>query len=291
MIMSSTVSADRLTVGNVELLVVTDAQATLPFTFDQLFPAVALEEWGPYRDRYPAAFASPQHWRVHFGGTLVRSSDRTILVDTGTGPDPIDLLGGVPGALLESIRDHGVSPDEVDTVFLTHAHIDHIGWNTDRDGAPTFPRARYALHRADWEAMRRLEAVMTGIGAPAYVDRTLTPLQTLGVLDLLEGETPLTPEVIAIPTPGHTPGSMSLLISSGGEKAIIPGDVLVTPAQVSEPDWVFGFDSDGAEAVVTRNRLLDRIEAEGMWLASCHFPHPGFGRIIRLEGRRYWQAL
>jgi glyoxylase-like metal-dependent hydrolase (beta-lactamase superfamily II) len=289
--MTTTVLGDRLTVGNVELLVFTDAEATLPFSLDQLFPEVATEHWSTHRERHPAAFAPPNHWRVHFGGTLIRAGGRTILVDTGIGPDPTDVLGGVPGTLPAAIQRAGIGLDEIDTVFLTHAHIDHIGWNTDRAGAPTFPQARYVLNQADWNAKEQLEAVMTGLGAPAYVDRTLTSLQTLGVLDLLDGETPLTPEVVAIPTPGHTPGSMSLLIASDGEKAIIPGDVLVTPAQVSEPDWVFGFDTDGVEAVATRNRLLERIEAEGMTLASCHFPHPGFGRVIRLEGRRVWQAL
>jgi glyoxylase-like metal-dependent hydrolase (beta-lactamase superfamily II) len=289
--MMATVSADSLTVGNVEVLVCTDVEATLPFPLDQVFPGVAAERWAPHRERFPAAFAPPNHWRVHCGGTLVRSGGRTILVDTGMGPDPIEPLGSGPGALPDAIRGHGVAMDEIDTVFLTHAHIDHIGWNSGRNGTPTFPRARYALHRADWDAMHALEAGMTAIGIAPYVGRLLTPLQTLGVLDLLEDETPLTPEVIAIHTPGHTPGSMSLLISSAGEKAIIPGDVLVHPAQVSEPDWVFSFDSDGAQAVATRADLLDRIEAEGMTLASCHFPHPGYGRVIRLEGRRYWQAL
>jgi hypothetical protein len=60
---------------------------------------------------------------------------------------------------------------------------------------------------------------------------------------------------------------------------------------VTEPEWQFGFDSDAAQAVETRKRLLDRIEAEGITMATCHFPHPGFGTVTRLEGRRYWQAL
>lgn len=282
---------DQCKVGNVELLVFTDAEITLPVTLDQAFPGTTAEGWAPYRDRYPAAFAPPFHWRAHTGGTLVRSQGRTILVDTGIGPDPIDLLGGVPGHLLDDIRRHGVALDEIDTVFLTHAHIDHVGWNAAPDGTPHFPRARYLLHQADWDARLALEGVTSSFGAPAYAERLLDSLKARDLLDLLADETPITSEVIAIHTPGHTPGSMSLLISSAGEKAIIPGDVLVHPAQVSEPQWIFGFDADHAAGVQVRQQLLDRIEAEGMTLASCHFPHPGFGTLVRLDGRRYWQAL
>lgn len=283
--------SDSLTIGNVEIRSLTDAEGKFPVTMDHLFPGVPLEAWEPYRQRYPESFATPTNWHVHYGSTLVHSSGQTVLVDTGIGPVPQDLLGGFVGTLPEDMSRRGIRPEEIDIVFITHAHIDHVGWNLTPDGQPTFPNARYLLHEADWQAMRALESAVVGFGAKPYVDRCLAPLESLGKLELLTGERAITAELTALVTPGHTPGSMSLLIASGGEQAIIPGDVLVTPAQVSEPDWVFGFDSDGAQAVATRRALLDRIEAEGMTLASCHFPHPGFGRVVRLEGRRYWQAL
>jgi glyoxylase-like metal-dependent hydrolase (beta-lactamase superfamily II) len=131
---------------------------------------------------------------------------------------------------------------------------------------------------------------MEGV-APGFVQETLTPLEALGVLDLADGERSLTEEITTLHTPGHTPGSMSLLIASGGERAIIVGDAIAHPAQVEHPDWGFSFDFDGETALRTRNQLLDRIEAEGLTMTSCHFPEPGFGRVVRLEGRRYWQAL
>src|SRR5262249_32872269 len=111
------------------------------------------------------------------------------------------------------------------------------------------------------------------------------------VLDLADGERSLTEEVTALHTPGHTPGSMSLLIASGGERAIIVGDAIAHPAQVEHPDWGFAFDFDGETALRTRDQLLDRIEAGGRPFAPCHFPEPGFGRVVRLDGRRIWQAL
>jgi glyoxylase-like metal-dependent hydrolase (beta-lactamase superfamily II) len=125
----------------------------------------------------------------------------------------------------------------------------------------------------------------------AHIPSTVTPLESLGVLDLLAGEKALTDEVTAFLTPGHTPGHMSLLISSEGEKALITGDAMGHVAQVTEPGWCEVFDSDQQLAQRTRENLLDRIEADGMKIAAGHFPAPGFGKIVRLEGKRYWQAL
>ena len=123
-----------------------------------------------------------------------------------------------------------------------------------------------------------------------FWEETLAPLETLGVLELLSGEQALTSEITAIPMPGHTPGSMGLAIVSGGQRALIIGDVTTNPAQVTEPDWVFAFDMDPVRAVQTRKQMIERAEAEHALLIACHFPHPGHGRVIRLEGRRYWQG-
>jgi hypothetical protein len=84
---------------------------------------------------------------------------------------------------------------------------------------------------------------------------------------------------------------MSVLITSGDARAMLLGDVVIHPAQVTEPDWNAMFDMDGDVAGQTRRLMLDRIEAEGMTVAARHFPEPGFGRLVRLEGRRYWQGL
>jgi glyoxylase-like metal-dependent hydrolase (beta-lactamase superfamily II) len=96
--------------------------------------------------------------------------------------------------------------------------------------------------------------------------------------------------VTAIHTPGHTPGSMSMLVASKGERAILVGDAIGHPAQVEHPDRYVVHDMDHPRAEQTRHQLLDRIEAEGLILSANHFPEPGFGRVVRLEGRRFWQA-
>jgi glyoxylase-like metal-dependent hydrolase (beta-lactamase superfamily II) len=89
----------------------------------------------------------------------------------------------------------------------------------------------------------------------------------------------------------HTPGHTSVLIGSGDERALIVSDALLHPAQITEPDWDFFVDMDPPTCHQTHRHMLDRMEAEGMTMVGCHFPEPGFGRIVRLEGRRYWQPL
>jgi glyoxylase-like metal-dependent hydrolase (beta-lactamase superfamily II) len=287
----------RCAVGNVEIVGLTDIEVDSPYPLSQLFPDVPLAAWAPHRQRYPEVFPGPNTWHAHFGGFLLRSQGRTILVDTGMGSAATNpgavatLAGGADGHLLEELQAVGVRPEDVDTVFFTHLHPDHVGWNLSRGGGPvraTFPRARYVTHQADWETFKTPE----GQGHVPYPfwEETLGPLETLGVLELLAGEQALTREITAIPTPGHTPGSMSLTIVSGGQRALIIGDVTTNPAQVTEPDWVFFGDMDPALAVQTRKQMIARAEAEEALLIACHFPHPGHGRLIRLEGRRYWQG-
>ena len=287
----------RFTVGNVEIVSLTDIEVEFPMPLTQLFPHVPLAAWAPHQQRYPEVFPRPDTWRPHFGGFLLRSQGRTILVDTGMGstvtnPGAVAMFtGGADGHLLEELQAVGVRPEDIDIVFLTHLHPDHVGWNLRPGGGPaqaTFPRARYLTHRADWEAFKRPE--VQGHFPFPYWQETLGPLETLGVLELLTGEQALTGEITAIPTPGHTPGSMGLAIVSGGQRALIIGDVTVNPAQVTEPDWVFAFDMDPVQAVQTRQRMLEWAETEEALLIACHFPHPGHGRLVRLEGRRYWQG-
>ncbi|HZO32308.1 MAG TPA: MBL fold metallo-hydrolase [Chloroflexota bacterium] len=287
----------RITVGNVEISHLYDLVADFPLTLDQLYPTVPAEAWEPYRRDYPELFGPGNTWRYHAGCYLIRSQGQTILVDTGVGPSSMGLATwiGTGGALPDRLRAAGVAPEDVETVVFTHLHPDHVGWNLQpEDGRyrPTFPRARYLAHRADWETFHlpEVQQAMEGV-APGYVPQSLTPLEGLGALDLTDGERSMTSEVTAIHTPGHTPGSITLLIASGDQRAILVGDAIAHPAQVEHPDWGFAFDFDGETAQRTRGQLLDRIEAEGLIVSACHFPEPGFGRVVRLEGRRSWRAL
>ena len=211
----------RLTVGNVEILALHDNESALPLSMT--FPAVPAEAWAPYQEQYPEGFSGPENLRIHFECYLLRSPGNTMLVDTGAGtmatnPGTVTAFaGGTDGRLLAELRSAGVEPEDVDTVFLTHLHPDHVGWNLSQGGGtptPTFPRARYVFHQADWEAFRtpRDEEIFR----LTFWQETLGPLENLGVIDFLSRESALTDEITAVPTPGHTPGSMPWLLFRRG---------------------------------------------------------------------------
>jgi glyoxylase-like metal-dependent hydrolase (beta-lactamase superfamily II) len=260
----------KLFVGSVEVLALTDGEGAFPLPLSQLFPAVPAEAWTPFQHRYPELFAGPDTWHNHYGCYVLRSQGRTILVDTGIGSHATNpgmittLAGGVDGRLLTELQSAGVRPEDVDTVFFTHLHPDHVGWNLLREGTTpraTFPRARYVMHQADWDTFQRPE-VQASLPF-AFWEETLGPLANLGVLELITGERALTSEITAIPTPGHTPGHMSLTIVSGSERALILGDVAIHPAQVTENAWGAIFEMDQQLAAQVRQQVLDRAEAEG----------------------------
>jgi glyoxylase-like metal-dependent hydrolase (beta-lactamase superfamily II) len=229
---------------------------------------------------------------VHnYGCFIVHSLGTTILVDTGLG-ERADMPGLMqPPALPDAMADAGFAPGDVDLVLFTHLHFDHSGWNTRDAGgdfALTFPNARYVCQQAEYD-------YWTGPGdkpsnGPDF-ERVLAPLIAADRLELVGGEYAATREVVAVPTPGHTPGHVSFVVGSGTERAYILGDVVNKPVQLTEPDWYPIFDLDPAQATASRRQLLDRAEAEGALLAGGHFPLPSMGHAVRVDGRRTFRYL
>jgi glyoxylase-like metal-dependent hydrolase (beta-lactamase superfamily II) len=275
---------NKISVGNVEILSLSDG--ILEFDLCNFFPTIPQENW----QQYASHLTEEHRVRFNLGSFLVRADGRTILVDTGLGPKPEDAPETPWGTLLEDFAANGVRPEDIDMVVMTHLHRDHVGWNLlSQNGkyVPTFPRARYWMSRKDWEACHQPEAKDRFPNAPTCV----WPLAELGLVEFMDGEQSLTRELSALPTPGHTPGHMSILITSQGERALILGDAAHNPAQVLETDWVSRADMDPEQTKITRRTLMERLEREGTIVAAGHFPAPGFGKIVRLQGRRYWQVL
>lgn len=270
----------KVTVGNVEIIALVDTAMQIPMAF--FFPGRDPADFEPYRSLYPKSFGDGS-LATQCGAYAIRSQGKTILCDTGIGPGPIEMLGGIRGRLLDDMREKGVPPEDVDIVAFTHLHVDHVGHNLDQKGAPNFPNAKYLAPQADWDFFTR------ALDANPQMQQVM-PLKELGKLELISGERALTPEVTTYPTPGHTPGHTSLLISSGGEKAIVTGDLAHHPAQVDRIDWCASFDMDQATTTETRRKVFAQMESDGLIAAFCHFPEP-FGRLTRLEGKRVFQAL
>lgn len=265
-------------VGNATLVALQDSWTQMPVS--AFFSAVEEGEWEPYLELLDAE----RSFTLNFGAWLIRSEGRNILLDTGLGGRPMPYALPEPPALPEVLRASGVTPEEIDTVVLSHLHADHTGWNTvdgDEGTIPLFPNARHIVQQTEWDYWTadddRREA--------ANYDAVLAPLEAAGLLDLVEGEQDVTSEVVTIPTPGHTPGHVSIVVASGGERAYLIADAAHHRVQISEPTWSASADVDAEQASRTRAELFARIEQEGALLASGHFPFPGFGRVVTSDGQ------
>ncbi len=266
---------ERVTVGDIEIIALSDGVSDSPV--NRIFPQVPEAEW----KRYPEAFSKPGTLTINFGCYVLRSAQGSILVDTGNGP-------GRNGTLLDDMKRQGVKVEEVRNVVATHLHGDHYGWNMLEDGKPRFPNATYWVPKKDWEYFGQPEQTK-GWGA-GFLTQVL-PLERAGLLKLVDGETSITPEVKAFPTPGHTPGHTSYGVSSQGQSGIILGDVFIFPFQAQEVDWHCTWDGDFETARKTRRAILTRAEQDNPVVAASHMPAPGLGRFTQREGRRFWQVL
>lgn len=270
----------KITVGNCEIISLTDL--TMQFPWSMMFPNLTAADVDAYHELYPACYGE-RGFKTDAGAYAVRSSGKTVVVDTGLGPGPHAWLGGMNGRLVDDMAEKGVTPESVDIVVHTHLHGDHVGWNLT-GGKPTFPNAIYYAPEAD---MTFFEA---SLASNPQMQQVL-PLREMGKLQTYSGETSITPGLTTVPTPGHTPGHSSVLVNSGGEKAMIMGDVAHHPMQLDRTEWSPAFDVDGVASAATRATVVGRLEDENIIAAFCHFPGEGFGRITRSGNRRVFQAL
>ena len=263
-------------VGRLQLSVLDDGTLRFPARF--FFRNVPEEVWRKELD----ADAEGRILVGHNCG-LVKTEHELIVIDTGYGDDT---HGGRTGHLLEEFARTGHQREQVTRVINTHAHGDHIKRNTIvQDGlrAPTFPRARYHLGRADWEWFNGPAG-----GVHEFEEHVVT-LQQLGVLALVDGEQRIAPDVLLRPTPGHTPSHMSVLLESEGQTAIFLGDVCHLPVHFEHPDWVSTFDTHPDETPRTRAQIFQLAIERDALLVCPHAPSPGLGRLQRTSGGFQWQ--
>jgi glyoxylase-like metal-dependent hydrolase (beta-lactamase superfamily II) len=291
-----TVTSENITLrlGDFEVIRLVDAVMPFPIPAQQAYSTVPTAEWKRIRQQYASSFYTPTVLVGEAGCFLIRRPGQTILVDTGLGANH-SFVGeeGIHGQLLTRLAEAGATPDAVDTIILTHLHPDHVGWNIQQTGdnqRPTFPRARYIAPQADWEMGQRLLA--ENPERAAHVREQVRPLQQWGLLSLISAETTVADGVCLLPTPGHSPGHMSVLVeANGGQGLLLAGDAFFHPLQVGGPAHAFAGDTNAELAYNSRTRLLERIEAADLILTAAHFPAPGFGHVRQDEGGRYWQPV
>ncbi len=213
---------------------------------------------------------------------IVESAGKRIMVDTCVGNDkdrPTPLFDKLQTTFMDDFVAAGFDVDSIDVVVCTHLHVDHVGWNTTLvDGAwvPTFPSAEYLFGRVEYEHWKAADE--TAIYGDVMGD-SVSPIVDAGLAVLVASDHELTSEVRLEPTPGHTPGHHSIRITSGGETAVITGDMVHHPIQFPMVDLTSDADTDSAAAVATRRSSFARWEAEGALVIGTHFAGPGAGRL------------
>ena len=213
---------------------------------------------------------------------VVESLGQTIVVDTCIGNDKSRTYpkwNNMQGDFLQRFSAAGFSTQQVDTVLCTHMHVDHVGWNTRwQDGAwlPTFPRAEYLFAEDEWQYWREQSQEYGPV-----IEDSVQPIFDSGQAVLVSQQHRLNEEIFLLPTPGHTPGHVSVHIQSKGEAAIITGDMLHHPCQIVHPDWSTTADTDQSMAAATRTAFLRQYSDQPVLVIGTHFAAPTAGHIIR----------
>ena len=266
-------------VGDVELTPLLDAIGVLG-ELDELYPEADTDEWEPYRALYPSLFAG-SGWVLRCTAYLLRSGTSTLLVDTGVGPPGAWEWGAEKESMLPDLLEAlDVKRDDVETVFLTHLHVDHIGWNTDASGAALFPHARYLVHTDALEfALSRRER--------PDIARCVLPLADR--FEPVEDGAEIAEGMTAFAAAGHYAGHMGLRLRSAGDDAILLGDSAVHPAQLDRPDLVYDSDADPRTCAETRRALLPELLDREVLAICGHYPGSGIGRVVTRDGHVVWE--
>jgi glyoxylase-like metal-dependent hydrolase (beta-lactamase superfamily II) len=213
---------------------------------------------------------------------VVETPTRRIVVDTGLGNDKqgrnVPTWNNRQGPFLQTLREAGFAPDSIDTVLCTHLHVDHVGWNTrlvDGRWVPTFANARYVFGKSEYEYWRDNSVEPDKV---AVFSDSVKPIMDAEKADLVASDARLSDEITLIPTPGHSPGHMSIHIRSDGEQALLTGDVAHHPCQMAHLDWSSTADSDPAQSALTRRELFSRFADTPTLVIGGHF---NAGRIRR----------
>ena len=287
--------ADRVKVGNTEIAMVWDAE--FRYAPSQFIPSMPPEKWAPFLNGLTVD--DIQESRVMT--FLIRSGGKNILVDAGVGAHGLWRFG--EGHLPESLKALNVTPEEIDYVVPTHLHLDHVGWFTTStaDGpVPTFPNAKYMFQQADWDhfvesgLLDRLGDSPMNQSTKKMFDVAVLPMRNSGLMELIGPEAIITDGVTLLHTPGHTPGSVSILVQSGSEAALLIGDAAHNPGQLTESEYSPAVDVDPSLSTRSRKAVVALAQQHNAYVSGGHFGapgHPAFGRIVLMDGRPMWQGV
>ncbi|MET0295121.1 MAG: MBL fold metallo-hydrolase [Phenylobacterium sp.] len=255
---------------------------------------------------------TPEQWKGHehlqspdgkvrgeMGGHLIRNklNKRLVLVDAGIGPRPT-FNRTVDATMMRELAAFGYKPEDITDVVFSHLHPDHTGW-AYLDGKPVFPNATYWCHQAEWDHW-----VKTTPTADDWIKVSPKPLVDYFVKAAGDFVRPLEPRLKTYSSasmemfpgltlrqiPGHTPGSTIVQLDSQGQRALILGDVAASPLDLVDKTWdKIHYDTNAAQAIATRNALIDEIVRDDPAVSGNHFARMRFGHVVSTpKGLRFY---
>ncbi|HEY6721948.1 MAG TPA: MBL fold metallo-hydrolase [Burkholderiales bacterium] len=219
-------------------------------------------------------------------GFLVNTGTKLVLIDTGAA----GLFGPTLGNLAANLKAAGYQPEQVDEIYITHMHPDHVGGLMAGDKM-VFPNAVVRADKRDadfWLSQANLDkAPKENKGFFQGAMASLNPYVAAGKFKPFDGNTELVPGIRAMASRGHTPGHTTYIVESKGEKLALLGDLVhVASVQFADPSVTIGFDTDSKAAAVQRKKAFADAAKNGYWVAAAHIAFPGIGHI-RTAGKGY----
>jgi glyoxylase-like metal-dependent hydrolase (beta-lactamase superfamily II) len=279
-------------IGDVSITKLVELEVTGGSRF--LLPQATKEEVRPIAWLRPHFADEEGRLRMSIQTFLVQTPTRRIVVDTCLGNDKenrrIPHWNNLQTRFLFDMAEAGYPRESIDTVLCTHLHVDHVGWNTmkvDGKWVPTFPKARYLMGRVEYE---HWSTNTTREDMRFVLADSVTPVLDAGLADLVETDHRICDEISLVPTVGHTPGHVSVHISSQGEGALITGDFMHHPCQIARPEWATTADSYPDEGIRTRLSMFEKLAGTPTLVIGTHFSGVTAGRIVR-DGEAFRLAV
>jgi glyoxylase-like metal-dependent hydrolase (beta-lactamase superfamily II) len=271
-------------VGDIEVFSLLDGMRDVPLR-EGMIKNVTVEQ---IKAALRAAGLPDTHSQLMFTAWAVRVGDQLALIDSGTGGHPI--YGQGNGKLLQSMVAAGLDPKAINTIFLTHLHGDHIyGLMHHETNAQVFPNAEIVVPAAElqWWTRPGAESLDLGPTRKGLAQRIQATVATWKNVRPFDGEPELLPGVHAVRAPGHSPGHVTYLITSGGKQFLISSDVTVLALQIStNPEWQQAIDQDPQMAAETRRKIFDRAVADKLIISGTHWLMPNAGTLAK-DGNSY----